>query len=353
MNPNHAPFAKRAGIKDVARLAKVSQATVSNTLNHPELVSPARREAVEAAIGQLGYVRHEAARHLRSGYSSTLGLMLLDAWNPGFIEIARGVEDTTASRGWTVLISNSARDPEREKSYLRLFTERRLAGLIVIPQDPLSDDLRRMLLSGTPVVVVDRAGSDGGMSVAVDDVTGGALAVEHLIDLGHRHIAFVGDETAAGPVHNRLTGVRKAIAEAGFGVRLDVIPAELTVEAGRARGKQIAAMSPAERPTAVVAAIDLLAFGMLQAMLRHGVRVPDDVSLVGYDDIPDARHLSVPLTSVRRPHRKMGTTAAEMLTNALSGGVPEGRHVVFQPDLVVRESTGAPTRANATERKST
>ncbi len=148
MDPNHAPFAKRAGIKDVARLAKVSQATVSNTLNHPELVSPARREAVEAAI-------------------------------------------------------------------------------------------------------------------------------------------------------------------------------------------------------------DPLAFGVLQALLRHGVRVPDDVSLVGYDDIPDARHLSVPLTSVRRPHHKMGTTAAEMLTNALSGGVPERRHVVFQPELVVRETTGAPTRANATERKST
>ena len=343
INPDNAPFPKRAGIKDVARLAQVSQATVSNTLNHPELVSPARRVAVAAAIRQLGYVRHEAARHLRSGYSRTLGLMLLDAWNPGFIEVARGVEDTTASRDWTVLISNSARDPEREKTYLRLFAERRLAGLIVIPQDPLSDDLRRMLSSGTPVVVVDRAESGEGMSVAVDDVTGGALAVKHLIDLGHRHIAFVGDETAAGPVHNRLTGVRKAIAEASVSIRLDVIPAALTVEAGRARGNQIAAMPPAERPTAVMAAIDLLAFGVLQALLRHGLRVPDDMSLVGYDDIPFARQLQVPLTSVRRPHHKMGTTAAEMLTNAISGRVPERRHVVFQPDLVVRESTGAPT----------
>jgi LacI family transcriptional regulator len=326
---------------------------VSNTLNHPELVSPARREAVEAAIGQLGYVRHEAARHLRSGYSRTLGLMLLDAWNPGFIEIAQGVEDMTASRGWTVLISNSARDPDRERSYLRLFAERRLAGLIVIPHEPISDDLRRTLLSGTPVVMVDRAGSDPGMSVAVDDVTGGALAAEHLIDLGHRHIAFVGDETAAGPVHNRLDGVRKAVAGSRSNVRLDVIPADLTVDAGRAMGKQIAAISPAQRPTAVVAAIDPLAFGLLQALLHHGVRVPEDVSLVGYDDVPDARHLSVPLTSVRRPHRRMGTTAADMLTNALSGEVTERRHVVFQPDLVVRQSTGAPDRANATEGKST
>src|SRR3978361_57208 len=111
----------RVGIKDVARLARVSQGAVSNVLNHPDRVGTARREAVEEAIRTLGFIRHESARHLRSGRSSTVGLVLLDAWNPGFTEVARGVEDTTAAHGLTVLISNSARDTEREQTYLRLF----------------------------------------------------------------------------------------------------------------------------------------------------------------------------------------------------------------------------------------
>jgi LacI family transcriptional regulator len=341
----------RVGIKDVARLAEVSQGTVSNVLNHPDRVSSGRREAVERAIQELGFVRHEAARHLRAGYSSTLGLLLLDAWNPGFTEVARGVEDTTSEGGWTVLLSNSARDTEREKTYLRLFSESRVAGLIVIPHDQFAEGLRRIRAGGVPVVVVDRAETgDQNMSVAVDDVTGGELAARHLIELGHRHIAFVGDEAAAAPVHERLTGVRKAIAEAGSDIRLDVLPADLTVDAGLVVGEQLAAMPPGERPTAVAAAIDLLAFGVLQTLLQHGISVPEDISLVGYDDIPFTRQLSVPLTTVRRPHYEMGTTAAEMLTTALSGKEPEARHVVFRPELVVRESTVRPAKTRATKR---
>lgn len=340
----------RVGIKDVARLAGVSQGTVSNVLNHPDRVSQPRREAVERAIDELGFVRHEAARHLRAGSSTTVGLLLLDAWNPGFTEVARGVEDTTADRGWTVLISNSARDTAREKAYLRLFSEGRVAGLIVIPHDQFAEGLRQIRAGGVPVVVVDRAETgEHGMSVAVDDVTGGELAARHLIELGHRHLAFVGDEAAAAPVHERLTGVRKAIAEAGIDIRLDVLPAELTADAGRVVGEQLATMPPEDRPTAVTAAIDLLAFGVLQALLQHGISVPGDISLMGYDDIPFTRQLSVPLTTVRRPHYSMGTTAAEMLTSTLAGLPPALRHVVFQPELVVRESTSKP----ATKRTST
>ncbi|WP_310964658.1 LacI family DNA-binding transcriptional regulator [Nocardioides terrisoli] len=334
----------RVGIKDVARLAQVSPGTVSNVLNHPERVRAERREAVERAIQQLGYVRHEAARHLRSGTSKTIGLLLLDAWNPGFLDVARGVEDATARDGWTVLISNSARDLEREKTYLRLFAERRVAGLIAVPHDQFGENLRRIRAGGIPVTVVDRAESgDDEMSVAVDDVTGGALAAQHLLDLGHRHLAFVGDEAAAAPIHERLTGVRRAVDAMSNGsrpIRLDVIPAELTVDAGRVVGDRLA--TAVDRPTGIVASIDLLAFGILQALLQHGLVVPDDVSLCGYDDIPFARQLSVPLTSVYRPHYEMGTTAAAMIVGALSGEPPEPRHALFTPKLVVRESTAPP-----------
>jgi LacI family transcriptional regulator len=337
------PSRTRVGIKEVARLAQVSQGTVSNVLNHPERVTHARRNAVEDAIRQLGYVRHEAARHLRAGSSSTLGLLLLDAWNPFFTEVARGVEDTTSSRGWTVLLSNSARDSHREKTYLRLFAEGRVAGLIVVPHDEFTGDLHRIRAHGVPAVVVDRAETGPhGLSVAVDDVTGGQLAGRHVIELGHRHVAFIGDETSAAPVRDRLEGVQTAVAAADSRVRLDVMPAELTVDAGRAVGDKLAAMPASKRPTAVAAAIDLIAFGVLQAFLKHGIRVPADVSVVGYDDIPFARQLAVPLTTVRRPAYDMGTTAAEMLLTALAGSQPVRRHVVFQPELRVRESTSAP-----------
>ncbi|MCW2821969.1 MAG: Transcriptional regulator, LacI family [Marmoricola sp.] len=335
----------RVSVLDVARFAGVSQGTVSNVLNHPDRVSPARRQAVEDAIRTLGFVRHEAARHLRAGYSSTVGLLLLD-WSPAFTDIARGVDDTTAARGLTVLISNSTRDTTREETSLRLFSEQRVAGLIVVPHDTLGEGLHRIRAGGIPVVIVDRAETgDQGLSVAVDDITGGELAARHIIGLGHRHIAFVGDEAAAVPVQDRLTGVLKAIAETGGDIRLDVLPADLTAEAGRETGEQLAAMPPGKRPTAVMTGVDLLAVGVLQALLQHGIRVPQDISLMGYDDIPFARQLSVPLTTVRRPHYDMGTTAAEMLVTALSGQAPQTRHVVFQPELVVRESTAErPTR---------
>lgn len=335
----------RVGIKDVARLAGVSQGTVSHVLNHPDRVSPGKTAAVEAAIAQLGFVRNEPARQLRAGYSNTVGLLLLDAWNPGFMDLARGVEDATAERGWTVLISNSGRDINREQTYLRLFAEGRVAGLIVIPHDESADGLHRIRTGGIPVVVVDRAESgEHKLSVAVDDVTGGRDAARHLIELGHRHLAFVGDELTAAPVHDRLAGVRRAVDEAvgeGLDVRLEVIPAELTVEAGREVGERLAKLPAKRRPTAVTAAIDLLAFGVLQSLLSHGLRVPDDVSLMGYDDIPFARQLSVSLTSVRRPHYEMGTTAAHLLTDVLTGATPQDRHVVFEPELVVRASTAA------------
>ncbi len=335
----------RVSIKDVAVRAGVSQGTVSNVLNHPDRVRGPRRAAVLAAIEELGYVRHEAARQLRAGQSSAVGLLLLDAWNPGFTEIARGVEDTTYRLGWPVLLSNSARDEEREKTYLRLFSEGRVAGLIVIPHDQFAEGLHQIRSGGIPVVVVDRAErGPTGLSVAVDDGLGGELAARHLLDLGHRHLAFVGDETAAMPVHDRLEGVRAAVARAEDEVRLDVFPAELHADAGRAVGDELAAMPASRRPTAVVAAIDLVAFGVLQALLQQGVRVPEDVSLIGYDDIPFSRQLSVPLTTVRRPHYEMGTLAATMLASTLGGEPVATNHVVFEPELVVRDSTAAPAR---------
>jgi LacI family transcriptional regulator len=337
---------RRVSRGDVAAHAGVSHGTVSHVLNHPDRVRPATRERVEAAISELGFVRDEAARHLRAGYSTTIGLMLLDAWNPGFMEIARGVEDRTASEQWTVLMSNSARDTDREQRYLREYAERRVAGLLVIPNDQVSEADHQLRHDDIPMVVIDRAeqGPEG-LSVAVDDLVGGSLQAEHLHRLGHRRIAYVGNPEAALPVRARFAGFSDWLLRADDAVELEVVPAPLTVDAGLEVGRELARRPAARRPTAVVTAVDLLAIGVLQALLAAGVRVPDDLSLVGYDDIPFVAQLSVPLTSVARPHHRMGFQAADLLLSVLDGRVPAERHLLLEPELVVRASTAAPARA--------
>ncbi|GAB2585131.1 LacI family DNA-binding transcriptional regulator [Microlunatus antarcticus] len=344
--PGGARGPRRISRADVAARANVSHGTVSHVLNHPERVRPDTRARVEAAIAELGFVRDEAARHLRAGYSTTIGLMLLDAWNPSFTEVARGVEERTALGPWTVLMSNTARDTDREQRYLQEYAARRVAGLIVIPNDHADGQAMLPTNVGVPMVVVDRADQGGDtMSIAVDDVLGGRLVAEHLAGLGHRRIAFVGDPDFARPVRSRFEGFAQALRERGV-LDLEVLPAPLTIEGGLVVGRQLATRSAAERPTAVAAAVDLLAFGILQSLLAAGVRVPDEMSLAGYDDIPFTAQLSVPLTSLARPHAQMGVDAADLLLRELEGDRPEERHLLRRPELMVRASTGPPPDAS-------
>ena len=327
--------------KDVARESGVSTGTVSNVLNHPERVAEDTRLRVEETVRRLGFVRNESARHLRAGRSHTLGLLLLDAWNPFFTELARGVEDWTFARGWAVVISNSARQVERESIYLDLFVERRVAGIIVVPNGDLTERLIGIRRRGIPSVMVDQMDSgEGSMSVSLDDVRGGELAVAHLLELGHRHIAFAGNPGRVTQVRDRLLGATNAIAAASLPVRLSMLePEDLTINFGREIGEHLVRLSASERPTALFATSDMLAIGILQVLLRQGVRVPDDIAIVGYDDIDFARLVAVPLTSILQPAYEMGRTAAELLIDQLSGTPPQQPHVVFEPKLVVREST--------------
>lgn len=329
-------------VRDVAARASVSVGTVSNVLNRPDKVAPATVERVLAAIQELGFVRNDAARQLRAGRSRSIGLVVLDVRNPFFTDIARGAEDRAARDGMTVLLGNSDENAEREGSYLDLFEEQRVHGVLI---SPLADDLprlERLRSRGTPVVLVDRQVGDRSFSsVAVDDVVGGELAVRHLLDTGRRRIAFVGGPHSIRQVADRLEGARRAVA--GTGASLEVIETSaLTVLQGRAAGDAVHARPPAERPDAIFAANDLLAMGVLQALMMLGdVRVPDDVALIGYDDIDFASAAVVPLSSIRQPASLIGHTAVDLLLDEAGRGPGfEPRQVVFQPELVVRESTG-------------
>jgi len=332
-------------VREVAAAASVSVGTVSNVLNRPEKVAPDTVARVLAAIDQLGFVRNDAARQLRAGRSRSIGLIVLDVRNPFFTEVARGAEDRAAEEQMTILLGNSDENADRERSYLDLFEEQRVHGVLI---SPLGDDetrLQRLRSRETPVVLVDRVSGDRSLSsVSVDDVVGGELAVRHLIETGRRRIAFVGGPASIRQVADRLEGARRAVGAADD-ASLEVVPTEsLTVLEGRAAGESIRERPAAERPDAVFAANDLLAMGVLQAFNMLGsVRVPEDIALIGYDDIDFAAAAVVPLSSIRQPASLIGYTAVDLLLKeAASGGEFTPDQVVFQPELVVRASTRAP-----------
>ncbi|GGQ77656.1 MULTISPECIES: LacI family DNA-binding transcriptional regulator [Streptomyces] len=338
-------MAQPVGIKDVARAAGVSVGTVSNVINRPDTVATETRARVLSAIDRLGYVRSESARQLRAGRSRIMGLLVLDMGNPFFVDVARGAERAARDAGLGVMVCNSAESAGEEAEYLSLFAEQRVRGVLLTPADATGRNIASFRRHGIPFVLVDRV-SEGTTecSVSVDDVAGGELAVRHLVDAGHRSIAYVSGPPGFTQVRDRRTGALNALAEAGLGPRnLRELPTErLDVAAGRDAGARLLGL--AERPTAVFCANDLLALGVLQAMYAAGVNVPEDLAIVGYDDIEFAAAAAVPLTSVRQPAVTMGALAAGMLLEETEeGGAGAARHehrrVVLQPELVVRRSS--------------
>lgn len=328
------------GMREVAAAASVSVGTVSNVLNAPERVAPATVARVHAAIERLGFIRNDAARQLRAGSSRCVGLLVLDVGNPFFTDVARSVERRAAANNLVVLLGTSDDDADREHAYLETFDEQRVYGLLISPVGEDLTRLRALHSRGVPVVLVDRDGTGTPFaSVAVDDVAGGRLAVEHLCAQGRTRIAYVGGPSGLRQVADRLTGARTAIAEHS-GATLEVIETEEpSVLAGRAAGEKLCARTASSRPDAVFCANDLLAIGMLQALVQGGIAVPGEIALIGYDDIDFARSASIPLSSIRQPSADIGTTAIELLLAAVDGADPQ--HVVFRPELVARSSTGA------------
>jgi LacI family transcriptional regulator len=329
-------------MKDVATLAGVSVGTVSNVLNSPDLVSAATQERVRQAIDKLGWVRNESARQLRAGRSRSVGMVVIDIANPFFTDVARGVEDVANEQGLAVILCNSDDRPEKEAAYLDVLAEQRVQGVLITPTAVLSPALTTLRERGVPVVFVDRRapGTDQ-CSVAVDDVTGGRLAADHLLERGHRRVAFVGGPTGLPQVQERHDGVEQAVRETcGSDDALTVVsPSVLTVAGGREAGELIVGMPASRRPTAAICANDLVALGLLQEMVRHGVRVPDEFAIVGYDDIDFAAAAAVPLSSVRKPRHELGRRAAELLLDEARGPEHVHEQLVFEPQLVVRESS--------------
>lgn len=340
---NQTPTIRRPSVTDVAKRAGVSVGTVSNVLNRPESVSERTKAKVERAIAELNFVRNASARQLRSGEVSTVGAVVLDIANPFFTEMARGIEDRLAQDDYTLMLCSSDENPEREARFLRLFEERGVRGVIATPSHGSLDSLLRLRDHGIEVVLLDHTSPVPDLaSVAVDDVGGASLAMEHLIGLGHEHLAFLNGPLNLRQCVDRRDGVYRTLHAHGLdpAVALEEVALDaLNADAGEAGVHQLWARS-GPRPTAMFCANDFTALGALRALRELDVDVPGDVAVVGYDDVMFASMLTTPLTSVRQPMHTLGWTAADMLLTRRSSG-EDATQVEFEPELVVRASSGA------------
>ncbi|SHE25052.1 LacI family DNA-binding transcriptional regulator [Actinomyces glycerinitolerans] len=331
----------RPSVRDVAERAGVSVGTVSHALNHPERVAQPTLDRVRAAIDELGFVRSEAARRLRHGGSSLVGVLVHDISNPFFTEAARGIEDRLREDGRIPMLGSTDSDPERERELMTLLAGMDVHGVIVTPSASTLDNLAVLAGRGIRVVLMDHPPISAELStVSGDDVAGARAAVAHLIELGHRRIGFVNGPLTVRQAVDRRDGVIAALTEAGLDPEGSLTEIEavsggqgFTADAGAVGAAALLGGDP--RPTALFCANDQLAIGAMREIRRRGLSIPGDVALVGYDDVSVASELITPLTSVRQPMREMGAAAADLLLSA-DGAV---RHIVFPPELVVREST--------------
>jgi len=326
-------------LRDVAKAAKVSVGTVSNVLNRPEVVASETLTRVQATIKELGFVPNGFARHLRSGQSRTLGLIVPDVANPFFTEVARGVEDAASKRDYAVFLCNSDESATKEDRYVNVLIQQQVRGVLITPADMKSDRLEVMRERGIAVTLLDREIKGRKQcSVSVDDVHGGQIAIEYLAGLGHKNIAWVCGPESIPQVADRGAGVTKAAKVAGAKIETIRVPL-MNAAKGEEAAKKILELGV--MPTAIFCANDLLALGVMRALLANKVRIPEQVSVLGYDNIEFAPSAAVPLSSIAQPSYQMGVTAADLLLNECEDGENhEHQQIRFQPQLVERASTG-------------
>jgi LacI family transcriptional regulator len=330
-----------ANIRDVAKRAGVAPATVSRCINNSGYCSPETHDRVEAAIADLGFVPNRLAGGLRSKRTNTLALILPDITNPFFTTIARGVEDVASGRGYTVIFCNTDESVSKEKMYVQVLLEKRVDGILLIPAlnglDP-ADSFRKQNI---PSVVLDRRLPELMTDVVRCDSEGGAYELTQLLlSLGHREIALLDGPKGVSTSEDRVAGYRRALSEAGIPInsKLEYYGA-FNQESGFEMTHKV--LAEAQKPTALLAANNFIAFGALKALRELGLSVPEDIAVVGFDDLPSALVTFPFLTVAAQPAYEMGRRAIEILVKKLDEGPSDQyQEVVLPAEIIIRQSSG-------------
>jgi LacI family transcriptional regulator, galactose operon repressor len=330
-------------IRDVARRAGVSTMTVSRVINSSGYASRGTRARVERAVEELGYVPNALARHLRSKSTRTVALVLSDLTNPFFTTIARGVEDVAAANDFALMFCNTDESESGEIDYLRMLIQRQIDGVLLVPSSSSGASLRMLRAHRVPVVVLDRHVQSPRVDEVRSDSEAGAFQlVRHLIELGHRRIAMLSGGRNISTSADRVSGYRRALTEASIPYDERLVRYEgFGVEGGLRMARDLLKVSP--RPTAFFGANNFIAFGAIRALREADLRVPDDMSLVAFDDLPEDWIVDPFLTVVEQRAYEMGKQAAKLMLERLAGeGRPKRRSIILPVDFIVRRSTAPP-----------
>jgi len=331
-------------IYSVAQRAGVSTATVSRALNGTGQIAPGTRQAIEDAVRELGYRPSGVARSLRTKSTQTIALLLPDITNPFYPGLVRGVQKAARRRGYLMLLASAEGDAEGELEYLELFRANAVDGALVIGVSVTGDSIGAAISSGFPMVSMDRSVDSPDVPlVQVDNRGGACLATEHLIGLGHRRIAHITGPQALGITRERLVGYQDALERAGLPFDPDlVVEGDYEERGGGAAADRL--LRSGARFTAVFAGNDLTAIGAMDALHGRGLRIPEDVSVVGFDDVRLASYVSPALTTVHQPAAQIGERAATVLIDVIAGRRRAERvgHILLPPTLVERASSGPP-----------
>lgn len=328
-----------ATIKDVASKAGVSISTVSHVLNSTRFVAEATKERVFQAIKELNYAPSAVARSLKVNRTRTMGMLVTTSTNPFFAEVIRGVEESCAAQGYTLILSNSGGEPERQQASLKMLIEKRVDGILVMLSEDASDVYK---LLGThpelPQVIMEWGDTQGDIYRIQDNAEqGGYLATKHLIDKGHKDIGCITGPANKSLTVERLSGFRRAMAEAGLNINEDwLLEGDFEPEGGFAAMQSL--LKQRQRPTGLFVFSDPMALGAISAAHVAGLHVPDDLSVIGYDDVPMANFFSPPLTTIHQPKYRLGQKAAAILLAKVNKEESDSKVLTLHPELIERGS---------------
>lgn len=328
---------------DLARQLNVSTATVSRALSRPEKVAPVTRKRVLELVRRSGYHMNGVARSLRTQSTRTIGIIVSDIRNPFSSAIVKSVEDVARTNGYTVLVCNADENVRNEEVALELFIERQVSGVIHCSAGANLDLLRVLLRKSIPLVDLDRqSGLENVDTVILDNQQGATLATRHLLELGHKRIAMISGPKHLSNARKRLDGFRNTLRSAQIAVQKEYIQfGDFREQSGRLAAERLLCLQTP--PTAIFIANNEMMAGALFAIRQRRLKVPRDVSLVGFDDDRWTQYSDPPLTVISQPTEAMGQKAADLLLGRLQGE-READTVVFKPELIIRCSTTAPKR---------